>query len=46
MGDRRLQSIEAMVERQKGVLAEGHGDGFLFDRQDCRVGGFRPMGAS
>ena len=32
--DRGLKSIEAVVERQKRVLAKRHDDGFLFDRQD------------
>jgi hypothetical protein len=34
--DRGLKSIEAVVERQKRVLAKRHDDGFLFDRQNRR----------
>lgn len=30
--DRGLQSVQAVVKRQKRVLAKRHDDGFLFDR--------------
>jgi hypothetical protein len=32
--DRGLQGVEAVVERKQRVLAEGHDDGLLFDRQN------------
>jgi hypothetical protein len=37
----RLQSVEAVVERQQGVLAEGD-DGLFLDGQDGRSGLPRP----
>ena len=34
MRDRSLECVEAIVERQKRVLAKRYDDGFLFDRQN------------
>src|SRR6185437_14849137 len=42
----RLQGIEAVVERQHRVLAEGDDDALFLRRQDCRARSLRPMGAS
>ena len=42
--DDGLQGIKTIVERQKRVLAEGHGDGLLLDRQDRRTRVFWPHG--
>jgi hypothetical protein len=42
MRDRRLQSIEAVVQRQQCMLAEGDDDRFFLRRQHCRVRRFRP----
>jgi hypothetical protein len=41
VGEGRLQGIEAVVERQQRVLAEGDDDGLFFRRQDCRMWGLR-----
>ena len=38
MRDRRLQGVEAVVERQEGVRSEGDDDRLVFDRQDRRAG--------
>jgi hypothetical protein len=38
----RLQSIEAVIQRQEGVLAEGDAKGFLLGRQDRRARLLRP----
>ena len=40
--DGGLQGIKTIVERQKRVLAEGHGDGLVLDRQDSRTRVFWP----
>ena len=46
----RLQVIEAVVERQQGMLAEGDDDSLFLGRQHCRVpwgrkeGPFAPLG--
>src|SRR6266496_5038416 len=37
MRDRRLQGVEAIVERQQRVPAEGDDDRLLFDRQHRRL---------
>jgi hypothetical protein len=31
-----LEGVEAVVEGQQRVMAEGHDDGLILDRQDCR----------
>ena len=36
MRDRRLQGVEAIVERKQRVLAEGDNDRFLFNREHRR----------
>src|SRR5580700_8189838 len=41
VGDRRLQGVEAVVERQERVPPKGNDDRLLFDRQH---GGFRVFG--
>ena len=41
----RLEGIEAVVERQQRMLAEGDDDSLFLGRQDCRArGAFGPMG--
>ena len=40
--DGRLQGIEAVVERQQRMLAEGDDDRLFLGRQDCRARRFRP----
>src|SRR6478672_8994172 len=40
----RLQGIEAVVERQQRMLAEGDDDSLFLGRQDCRARSFRPHG--
>jgi len=40
----RLQVIEAVVERQQGMLAEGDDDSLFLGRQHCRARSFRPHG--
>lgn len=42
MRDSSLQGIEAVVERQQGMLPEGDDDRLLLDRQHCRLWVFRP----
>src|SRR4029077_16424218 len=37
----RLQGIEAVVERQQRMLAEGDDDSLFLGRQDCRARSFR-----
>ena len=37
MGHGRLQGVEAIVERQEGVSAEGHDGRLLFGREDGRA---------
>lgn len=39
--DSGLQGMEAVVQRQKGMLAKGHNDGFFF-RREGRGAGRRP----
>src|SRR6185312_10388558 len=41
----RLQGIEAVVERQHRVLAEGDDDALFLRRQDCRARSLRPHGS-
>src|SRR6266849_5760155 len=40
VGDRRLQRVEAIVERQERVLPKGNDDRLLLDRQHCRLRAF------
>src|SRR5664279_4475385 len=42
MQDGRLKGVEAVIERQEGVLAEGDDGGFLLDRQYRRMRTLRP----
>src|SRR5271163_1456645 len=42
MRDRRLQGVEAVVERQQGVPSERHDHGFFLNRQDRRPRRPRP----
>ena len=41
-----LQGIEAVVERQQRVLAEGDDDGLVLERQNRGLGSFGPVGRS
>lgn len=42
MRKRRLERVEAVVQRQQGMLAEGHDDRLFFRRQDRRTNRLRP----
>ena len=42
MRDRRLQGVEAIVERQQRMPAEGDDDRLLLDRQNRRLWLLRP----
>src|SRR5208283_2439496 len=42
MRDRRLERIQAIVQRQKRMPAESDDDGFFLDRQNCRPRLLRP----
>ena len=44
--DGGLQGIEAIVERQKRVSAESHGDGLFLAVKTVERGSFGPIGAS
>jgi hypothetical protein len=44
--DRRLQGIEAIVQRQERMLAEGDDDGLVLDAQQVHFGCFVPVGKS
>ncbi len=41
MGDGRLQSVEAVIKRQKRVLAERNDRRLLLCRQNCRTDDLR-----
>ncbi len=43
-GDRSLECIEAVIQRQQRVLAKGNDDRLLLHRQNRRPGRFRPRG--
>ena len=42
MRDRRLERVEAIIERKQRVPAESDNDRFLLHRENCRVRLFRP----
>ncbi len=42
MRDRCLQRVQAIIKGQQRMLAKGHDDGLLLNRQDRRPGRFRP----